>query len=115
MLFGAPTHRIEGNLESAARVLELDAHFFYLRASIPGALWPRLRRLLTADCFPSAGIMVMSFNRPDQETSETAFLRSSGGLDVQSLRKVHVVVSLRRRLSPVAPSPPAAKADCLPD
>jgi uncharacterized membrane protein YjjP (DUF1212 family) len=32
MLFGAPTHRIEANLESAARVLELDAHFFYLRA-----------------------------------------------------------------------------------
>jgi hypothetical protein len=46
--------------------------------------------------------MVMSFNRPDQETSETAFLRSSGGLDVQSLRKVHVVVSIRRSAFPQA-------------
>lgn len=44
MLFGAPTHRIEGQLESAARVLELDAHFFYLRECLGLPPSPARRR-----------------------------------------------------------------------
>jgi hypothetical protein len=34
MVFGAPTHRLEKQLEATARVLECDAHFFYLPSHV---------------------------------------------------------------------------------
>lgn len=67
---GAPSHRLEGQLESTARVLEIDAHFFYLPSNL-----------------------IMSFSKPDSG-SDTAFLRAAGALDTEKLKQVHAVVSV---------------------
>ncbi|KAL7410123.1 hypothetical protein BDY24DRAFT_355194 [Mrakia frigida] len=68
MVFGSPTHRLESQLESTARVLELDAHFFYLPSHL-----------------------ILCFNNPRKQTSETAFLRAVGSLDSAKLARVHAV------------------------
>ncbi|CED85612.1 Domain of unknown function DUF3815 [Phaffia rhodozyma] len=67
MIYGAPSHRLEGHLESTARVLEIDAHFFYLPSNL-----------------------IMSFSKPDSG-SDTAFLRAAGALDTEKLKQVHAV------------------------
>lgn len=65
-MFGAPSHRIESQLSATALVLEIDAQFIH---------------------FPS--IVIASFGDIDTRTSETHFVKASGGLDLGKLHKVH--------------------------
>lgn len=66
MTFGAPSHRIESQLAATALVLEIDAQFIHL---------------------PS--IVIASFGDADTHTSETVFIKTSGGLELGKLHKVH--------------------------
>ncbi|KZV64095.1 DUF1212-domain-containing protein [Peniophora sp. CONT] len=68
MTFSAPSHRIEMQLSSAARVLELEAEFVHL---------------------PS--IILVSFGDPEYKTSETHFVKCSGSLALGSLHDVHQI------------------------
>ncbi|KAK7695428.1 hypothetical protein QCA50_000064 [Cerrena zonata] len=71
MLFGAPTHRIESQLLSAARLLEVDAEYVNL-----------------------PGIIICSFGDQDTKTSDTHFLKCSGRLNLGSLHEVHQIYRL---------------------
>ena len=68
MTFGAPSHRIESQLNAAARILEVQAEFIHL---------------------PS--VIICSFGEQDTGTSETHFVRSTGRLNLGALHKLHVV------------------------
>lgn len=68
MLYGAPSHRIESQLSATALILTIDAQFIHL---------------------PS--LVIASFGDPDTRTSETHFLKSSGGLDLGKLHQVHKI------------------------
>lgn len=68
MLFGAPSHRIESQLNATATVLEVDAQFIH---------------------FP--GIVIASFGDFDSHTSETHFVKSKTDLALGSLHRVHNV------------------------
>ncbi|KAI0080096.1 DUF1212-domain-containing protein [Panus rudis PR-1116 ss-1] len=66
MTFGAPSHRIESQLLSAARILEIEAEFIH---------------------FP--GVIICSFYDACSEISETHFVRCGGRLSLGSLHDVH--------------------------
>ncbi|KAE8209755.1 hypothetical protein CF327_g6297 [Tilletia walkeri] len=68
MLFGAPSHRIESQLNATANVLEVDAQFIH---------------------FP--GIVIASFGDIDKHTSETHFVKSSSALVLGQLHNVHII------------------------
>ncbi|KAH0839908.1 hypothetical protein J3R83DRAFT_860 [Lanmaoa asiatica] len=68
MTFGAPSHRIESQLVAAARILEINAEFIHL---------------------PS--VIICCFGDNDTMTSETHFVKGSGGLALGNLHKVHLV------------------------
>ncbi|KAK4686118.1 hypothetical protein P7C73_g4009, partial [Tremellales sp. Uapishka_1] len=68
MTFGAPSHRIESQLSATALVLEIDAQFIH---------------------FPS--IVIASFGDQETRTSETHFIKASGGLELGKLHKVHSI------------------------
>lgn len=68
MLFGAPSHRIESQLNATAAVLEVDAQFIH---------------------FP--GIVIAAFGDIDKHTSETHFVKSSSALVLGQLHAVHTV------------------------
>lgn len=68
MTFGAPSHRIESQLNATANVLEVDAQFIH---------------------FP--GMVIAAFGDIDKHTSETHFVKSSGGLTLGRLHDVHTV------------------------
>lgn len=66
MTFGAPSHRIESQLLSAARILEVDAEFIHI-----------------------PGVIICSFGDQDSRTTETHFVKCSGRLSLGSLHDVH--------------------------
>lgn len=66
MTFGAPSHRLESQLSATALILSIEAQFIHL---------------------PS--LVIASFGDPDTRTSETHFIKSSGGLDLGKLHQVH--------------------------
>ncbi|OAV94801.1 hypothetical protein PTTG_01049 [Puccinia triticina 1-1 BBBD Race 1] len=68
MTTGAPSHRLESQLNATARVLEIDAQFVHL---------------------PS--IVIATFGDADTRTSETHFVKASGGIDLGQLHRVHSV------------------------
>ncbi|KAI0061304.1 DUF1212-domain-containing protein [Artomyces pyxidatus] len=68
LAFGAPSHRVESQLVSAARILELDAEF----AQLPN-------------------ILLVSFGDPDLNTSESHFIQCNGHLALGKLRDVHTI------------------------
>lgn len=68
LTFGAPSHRIEGQLLSAARILEIDGEFIH---------------------FP--GVIICSFGDPDTKTSETHFVKCGGRLSLGSLHEIHQI------------------------
>ncbi|PWN44218.1 DUF1212-domain-containing protein [Ceraceosorus guamensis] len=68
MLFGAPSHRIESQLNATANVLEVDAQFIH---------------------FP--GIVIASFGDVDKHTSETHFVKSKSDLSLGALHDVHQI------------------------
>lgn len=66
MMFGAPAHRLEAQMQATARVLELDAQVV---------------------CIP--GIMLLSFGDPISHTSEIKFIKQSSGLDLGKLDRTY--------------------------
>lgn len=66
--FGAPSHSIESWLETTADVLGVQASFIY---------------------FPS--VLLVAFKDSDVRSTETLFIRTSGGLDLYRLSLVHKV------------------------
>ena len=66
--FGAPSHRIEGQLHSAGEILRVNAAFVHL---------------------PS--LIVVTFMCSDTRTSETQFVRASGRVALTKLHRVHLV------------------------
>jgi uncharacterized membrane protein YjjP (DUF1212 family) len=68
MVFGAPSHRIESQLNATALVLEVPAQFVHL-----------------------PNIIIASFGEADANASDTHFIKASGGLNLGQLHKVHQV------------------------
>ena len=68
MYFGAPSHRIESQLVSVSRTLEIDAQFVHM---------------------PS--IVICSFGDQETKTSETHFVKAGGRLMLGKLHNVHDV------------------------
>jgi len=68
MTFGAPSHRLESQLNATAQVLQVDAQFIHV---------------------PS--VVIASFGDTDTHTSETKFVKAAGGLNLGSLHKVHQI------------------------
>ena len=68
MTFGAPSHRIEAQLVSAARILEIHGEFVHI-----------------------PGVIICSFGDQDTKTSETHFVKCGGRLHLGSLHRVHQI------------------------
>ncbi|KAG8834067.1 hypothetical protein FRC17_009630 [Serendipita sp. 399] len=68
MTYGAPSHRIESQLDATALVLEVNAQFVHL---------------------PS--VIIASFGDQDHHTSDTHFVKANGRLALGKLHKVHQV------------------------
>lgn len=68
MLFGSPSHRIESQLISVSRSLDIDAQFVHM---------------------PS--VVICSFGDQDTKTSETHFVKANGRLALGKLHNVHTV------------------------
>ncbi len=68
MTFGAPSHRIESQLLSAARILEVDAEFIHI-----------------------PGVIICSFGDHETKTSETHFVKCGGRLALGCLHRVHQI------------------------
>ncbi|KAH8830468.1 hypothetical protein DL96DRAFT_1461592 [Flagelloscypha sp. PMI_526] len=67
MAFGAPSHRIESQLISAARILEVEAEFIHL-----------------------PGVIISSFGDQELGCSETQFIKCQGRLSLGALHKLHL-------------------------
>ena len=68
MTFGAPSHRIESQLNAAARILEVQAEFIHL---------------------PS--VIICSFGDQESNCSETHFVKCHSRLSLGALHKVHMI------------------------
>ncbi|PWN48540.1 DUF1212-domain-containing protein [Violaceomyces palustris] len=68
MMFGAPTHRIETQIQQTARVLEINCRCIYL-----------------------PNLMLLAFGDESTHTSETKFIKQAGGLDLTKLTDMHAV------------------------
>ncbi|KZT02409.1 DUF1212-domain-containing protein [Laetiporus sulphureus 93-53] len=68
LTFGAPSHRIESQLDAASAILKLDARYVH---------------------FPN--LIIVTFLDSDTRTSEVHFVRASGRVALTSLHKVHLV------------------------
>ncbi|GAA5977520.1 hypothetical protein JCM11641_000987 [Rhodosporidiobolus odoratus] len=68
MCFGAPSHRLESQLNATAAVLNVNAQFIHV---------------------PS--VVIASFGDSGTHTSETKFIKASGGLNLGCLHKVHEI------------------------
>ncbi|CEH14937.1 PHEROMONE-REGULATED MEMBRANE PROTEIN 10 [Ceraceosorus bombacis] len=68
MMFGAPTHRIETQIQQTARVLEINARCIYL-----------------------PNLMLLAFGDDATHTSETKFIKQAGGLDLTKLTDMHSI------------------------
>ncbi|GAA5947730.1 hypothetical protein JCM3765_001056 [Sporobolomyces pararoseus] len=66
MTFGAPSHRLESQLNAASAVLGVNAQFIHV---------------------PS--VVIASFGDSDTHTSETKFIKASGGLNLGQLHRIH--------------------------
>ncbi|GAA5821568.1 hypothetical protein JCM10212_006518 [Sporobolomyces blumeae] len=68
MTFGAPSHRLESQLNATAAVLGVNAQFIHV---------------------PS--VVIASFGDSDTHTSETKFIKASGGLNLGQLHRIHTI------------------------
>ncbi|CAO1630014.1 unnamed protein product [Parajaminaea phylloscopi] len=68
MMFGAPTHRIETQIQQTARVLEINCRCLYL-----------------------PNLMLFAFGDDTTHTSETKFIKQGGGLDFTKLTDMHTI------------------------
>ncbi|POY73279.1 hypothetical protein BMF94_3613 [Rhodotorula taiwanensis] len=94
MMFGAPSHRLEAQMQATARVLEINCQVIYI-----------------------PGVMLVSFGDAATHTSDIKFLKQSNGLDLGKLltayliyyRVIHDQISVTeasRQLDELMVSPP---------
>ncbi|GAA5991180.1 hypothetical protein JCM10908_006573 [Rhodotorula pacifica] len=94
MMFGAPSHRLEAQMQATARVLEINCQVIYL-----------------------PGVMLISFGDAATHTSDIKFLKQANGLDLGKLltayliyyRVIHDQISVTeasRQLDELMVSPP---------
>lgn len=68
MMFGAPTHRIETQIQQTGRVLEINCRCIYL-----------------------PNLMLIAFGDDTTHTSETKFIKQTSGLDLTKLTDMHTI------------------------
>ncbi|SNX86927.1 related to PRM10 - Pheromone-regulated protein, proposed to be involved in mating [Melanopsichium pennsylvanicum] len=68
MMFGAPTHRIETQIQQTGRVLEINCRCIYL-----------------------PNLMLLAFGDDATHTSETKFIKQTSGLDLTKLTDMHTI------------------------
>ncbi|EST08120.1 protein of unknown function DUF3815 [Kalmanozyma brasiliensis GHG001] len=68
MMFGAPTHRIETQIQQTGRVLEINCRCIYL-----------------------PNLMLLAFGDDTTHTSETKFIKQASGLDLTKLTDMHTI------------------------
>ena len=68
LTFGAPSHRLESQLLSAARILEVDAEFTHM-----------------------PGLIIASFGDEETKTSQMHFVKCGGRLSLGNLHKLHQI------------------------
>lgn len=68
MMFGAPTHRIETQIQQTGRVLEINCRCIYL-----------------------PNLMLLAFGDDTTHTSETKFIKQTSGLDLTKLTDMHTI------------------------
>lgn len=68
LTFGAPSHRIESQLLSAARILEVDAEFTHM-----------------------PGLIIASFGDEETKTSQAHFVKCGGRLSLGNLHRLHTI------------------------
>lgn len=68
MMFGAPSHRLEAQLQATAKVLDINVSVINL-----------------------PNVMLLSFGDPATHTSETKFLKQGPNLDLGKLLKAHML------------------------
>ncbi|GAA5983923.1 hypothetical protein JCM5350_001793 [Sporobolomyces pararoseus] len=68
MMFGAPSHRLEAQMQATARVLEINCQVIYI-----------------------PGVMLMSFGDAATHTSDIKFLKQANGLDLGKLLTAYTI------------------------
>ncbi|GAC94744.1 hypothetical protein PHSY_002317 [Pseudozyma hubeiensis SY62] len=68
MMFGAPTHRIETQIQQTGRVLDINCRCIYL-----------------------PNLMLLAFGDDTTHTSETKFIKQTSGLDLTKLTDMHTI------------------------
>ncbi|GAA5895679.1 uncharacterized protein JCM6883_001586 [Sporobolomyces salmoneus] len=68
MMFGAPSHRLEAQMQATARVLEINCQVIYI-----------------------PGVMLMSFGDAATHTSDIKFLKQANGLDLGKLLTAYAI------------------------
>ncbi|KAL7412533.1 DUF1212-domain-containing protein [Mrakia frigida] len=68
MKFGAPSHRVDAQMQATARALDLTCQMVYL-----------------------PGLMLISFGDPATHTSDTKFLKQENGLELSKLLSAHML------------------------
>ncbi|BGP09448.1 Uncharacterized UPF0442 protein C7D4.12c [Rhodotorula toruloides] len=68
MMFGAPSHRLEAQMQATARVLEINCQVIYI-----------------------PGVMMLSFGDAATHTSDIKFLKQANGLDLGKLMAAYLV------------------------
>jgi uncharacterized membrane protein YjjP (DUF1212 family) len=68
LMYGAPSHRIEAQLHSAANIIRLNGSFVHL-----------------------PGVIICAFRNREARTGETHFVKRGGRIALGKLRSVHVI------------------------
>lgn len=68
MMFGAPSHRLEYQIQQTAKVLEIDCQVIYI-----------------------VNFLIVSFSDPDTHTSEIRFIKQAAGLDIGKLTDIAIL------------------------
>ena len=68
MMFGAPSHRLEYQIQQTAKVLEIECQVIYI-----------------------FNFMIISFSDPDTHTSEIRFIKQAAGLDLGKLTYIAIL------------------------
>ena len=84
MTFGAPSHRLESQLNATAAALHIDAQFVHLPSIVIASFGD-------TDVCSSVDLCVTLLTTRQTRTSETHFVKAGGGLDLGNLHRVHEV------------------------
>lgn len=68
IFFGAPSHRIESQLVSSSKVLEIESHFVHL-----------------------PNVVICTFGNMDTKTSQTHFIKANGRIMLGKLHNIHSI------------------------